>query len=545
MPPSRHPSLPANVDLTIERVPVERVRYDLNNTRRHNTRNLDAIERSLRKFGQRKPLVVDQDYVAVAGNGTLSVIVDRLGWEYVSVSVFPGTAEEARAYGIADNQTGDLSEFDDELLGAALGQFPTDLLAATGIDADRVAELLALAAHPASPLPDYPGGGSGGGEFTPPPSYTDPDDLPEVAERVITRPGDVWLLGPHRLGCGDSTDPVTVKALLGDAVPVMLHADPPYGMGKEAVGVLNDNQSGSHLDRFQMNWWTAWRDGVADNGSVYIWGRAPDLWRLWYVGGLADDGELMMRNEIVWDKGVTRGLRDPDYHMYPLVTERCLFLMRGPQALGSQNQDHYWEGYEPLRSWLEEQTQRAGWTKRDINRITGTNMATHWLSRSQFTPVPERHYNTLQAAADGTAFEIPYDNVFGDLFGDSDPERCKRNLAEDSRAARSYFDNTHEVMADVWRFPTVAGEERFGHATPKPVAMVERALRSSSREGDAVGVPFAGTGPEFIAGHRLGRRIYGLELHPQYCDTILRRYQQHTGLVPILAATGEEHDFLT
>lgn len=105
------------------------------------------------------------------------------------------------------------------------------------------------------------------------------------------------------------------------------------------------------------------------------------------------------------------------------------------------------------------------------------------------------------------------------------------------------LDNAHDAMGDVWTFSRVTGQDRHGHATPKPVPMVERAFLTSSRPGDLIGVPFGGSGPEFVAAHRTGRRVCAIELSPTYVDVICRRYQEHTGTLPILEATGEPHDF--
>lgn len=255
---------------------------------------------------------------------------------------------------------------------------------------------------------------------------------------------------------------------------------------------------------------------------------------------------LMVRNEIVWDKGSGIGMRSAAEHSIPTATERCLLLMRGTQFLGNQNKDDYWEGYEPLRAWLNTETGRLGWTAKDLNALTSTQMAGHWLSKSQFSPIPQRHYETLQEAAGGKAFTLSYDELFGQLFPDikGGGNQHRRNISAKLREVRTHFDNTHDAMTDVWRYPRVTGEERYGHATPKPVAMVERAVLTSSREGDVIAAPFSGTGPEFIAAHRTGRVCVGMELSREYADLICRRWQQHTGIVPVLEATGAEHDFL-
>lgn len=360
----------------------------------------------------------------------------------------------------------------------------------------------------------------------------DADDVPAVREDdVWVKPGEVWHLGAHRIMCGDSTRADDVARLVAGETLTMIHADPPYGMGKEAEGVANDNLYGSKLDGFQMSWYGAWSPILSDVGSLYIWGQAPDLWRLWWSGGLADVGDLLYRNEIVWDKGLVQGMGAAGAHSYPPATERCLFLMRGRQFLGNMSVADYWEGYEPLRSWLDEERQRMGWQLRDVNAVTGTTMAGHWFTRSQFQPIAEKHYRKLQDAAAGAAFAEPYRALFARLFPDldGDPNAYRRSLGAELRERRTYFDNTHADMTDVWQFPRVRGEERFGHATPKPVAMVERAIRSSSRAGDAIGAPFSGTGPEIIAAERLGRRCYSMELEPRYVQIAVERWQNYTG----------------
>jgi DNA modification methylase len=90
-------------------------------------------------------------------------------------------------------------------------------------------------------------------------------------------------------------------------------------------------------------------------------------------------------------------------------------------------------------------------------------------------------------------------------------------------------------MTDVWSFGRVVGEERGGHATPKPVEMVARAIKSSSQEGDAIAVPFGGTGPEIIAAEQLNRTAYAMELEPKWCDVIVKRWENLTGETAVLA----------
>jgi DNA modification methylase len=498
--------------------------------------DVDAVARSLERFGQRKPIVARRDGTVVAGNHTLQA-VQRLGWPEIAVVWVDDDDATAKAFALADNRTAELGSYDDEALAAMVaevGAVDMELLGAAGYSDADLAALLGKV---------NPGAG-----IDAPPALTEPDAVPELPTDAQSKLGDLWLLGPHRVMCGDTTDPIAVRRLIGADVASLIHADPPYGMGKEADGVLNDNLYGSKLDQFQMRWWNAWLPFLTDNGSAYIWGNAPDLWRLWWVGGLSNDADLLVRNEIVWDKGSGIGMRSALEHSYPTATERCLFLMRGQQFLGNQNKDDYWQGYEPLRAWLCGERDKVGWANRDINELTATQMVGHWFTQSQFVPIPRRHYQTLQNAAAGRAFTKNYDELFAEMFPEvmSGGNAHRRDLSAKLREDRSYFDNAHDAMTDVWQFPRVFGEERYGHATPKPVAMVERAMLTSTRGGDVVAVPFGGTGPELIAAHRIGRRCLVMELEPAYVDVICRRYQEHTGTKPervLEDGTTEPHDF--
>jgi DNA modification methylase len=463
------------------------------------------------------------DGVRLADDGTWLVPVIR-GWASRS-------DDEAEAYLIASNQLTTKGGWETRGLAEMLEDLAeAQLLELTGFTDEDLASML-------RDLDDGDGHGDG------PESLTDPDAVPELPKaEPVTRLGDLWQLGPHRLLCGDSTNPSEVRRLVNDDNVTLIHADPPYGMGKEADGVLNDNLYRDELDAFQMKWWRAWLPTLTENGSAYIWGNAPDLWRLWWVGGLSKDTDLLVRNEIVWDKGNAIGMTSALEHSYPNATERCLFLMRGQQFHSNENQDSFWEGYEPLRTWLEAERDKMGWTSRDVNGLTGTQMSAHWFSRSQFVLIVREHYQTLQAAAAGRAFTKPYDEVVSEKVRREHTTHVRERRTELEKR-RTFFDNTHDTMTDVWPFPRVHGEERYGHATPKPVAMVERAFKSSSRPGDVIGVPFGGSGPDFIAAHRTGRVCVGMELDPGYVDVICRRYQEHTGTIPVLESTGEEHDF--
>ena len=230
------------------------------------------------------------------------------------------------------------------------------------------------------------------------------------------------------------------------------------------------------------------------------------------------------------------GMNSELHHQFATATERALFLMLGHQFLGNQNKDDYWEGYEPLRSWMCEQRDAAGFSAKDIKRITGTQMAGHWFGKSQFQIIGRDHYDKLREEAGGEAFCEPYADLMSRF---SNGDEHKQELAADMRESRTHFNNTHDNMTDVWEFPRVTGDDRHGHATPKPVAMIARAILSSCPDGGSLVDPFLGSGTTLIAAEQLGRTCYGCEISPQYVDVIIRRWQTLTGEAATLAGSTE------
>jgi DNA modification methylase len=353
---------------------------------------------------------------------------------------------------------------------------------------------------------------------------TDPDEVPEPPVDPVSVLGDVWILGRHRLMCGDSTTPTHVQQLMKGERAQLLHADPPYGMGKEKDGVENDNLYDDRLDAFQMEWWATFRPFLEDNASAYIWGNAPELWRLWYKAGLGSSETMELRNQIVWDKKTIAGMASPDLTQFPIASEHCLFFQLGNQFRGNINADDFPETWEPLRSYMEGEAKAAQIGSAEIKSLCGVQMYGHWFTRSQFTLIPEKHYATLQAAYVGRFIR---------------PWRQLKAEWDKVKGARSYFDNAHDVMRDVWEFGRVTGDDRHGHATPKPVEMMERIIKSSASNGALCVEPFNGSGSTLMAAEKTERRCYAMELTPAYVDVAVKRWQDFTGKAAIHESTGK------
>lgn len=184
------------------------------NNPRVNDDAVDAVAASLREFGFRQPIVVDAEGVIVVGHTRYKAAL-KLGLEKVPVHVATDlTPEQIRAYRIADNKSAELSDWNYDLLPIELGElkacdFDLDLL---GFDQDELARLL------------DPGVKDG---------LTDPDEVPAPPDEATTRLGDLWLLGDHRLLCGDSGKPEDVDRLLGGAAIHLVNTDPPYNVRVE------------------------------------------------------------------------------------------------------------------------------------------------------------------------------------------------------------------------------------------------------------------------------------------------------------------------
>ena len=368
------------------------------------------------------------------------------------------------------------------------------------------------------------------------------DDFDEEKEEIPTRVsmGEVWLLGEHRLMCGDSTDAGSVVGLMDGEKADLVFTDPPYGMKKEKDGVLNDNLNFDDLLEFNKRWIPLTFASLKDNGSWYCWGIDEPLMDIHsnILKPMQKRGEITFRNLITWFKnpsGCGDGQNNPTARSYGRITEKCLFVMCGKE--GFDNTDNYFEGMEPVRSYLEGEAQSVGLDGKKVKEICGVGMYSHWFTKSQWGFIPQKHYDKLQAYYNGKAFAKPYEELDAQVKQAKQTRAFKQAKAEFERtrqewyATRAYFDNTHDLMTEVWQFDRLTTEERLaiGHATPKPLALCARGIKTSSREGEIVLDVFGGSGSTLIACEQLNRKCYMMELTPHYCDVIIARWEKLTG----------------
>ncbi|ASJ23838.1 site-specific DNA-methyltransferase [Laribacter hongkongensis] len=398
----------------IEQWPTAKLLPYARNARTHSEEQVAQIAASIAEFGFTNPILAGSDGVIVAGHGRLAA-AQKLGLDLVPVVVLDHLSPtQRRALVIADNRIAENAGWDDAMLRIEIAALQDDDfdLSLTGFDADALAELMA------GNEPDAEG-------------ETDDDAVPEVSETPVSRPGDVWLLGGHRLLCGDSTVPDSYEQLLGDETVDMVFTDPPYNVnyansakdkmrGKDRA-ILNDNLGDGFYD-FLL---AALTPTIAHcRGGVYVAMSSSELDVL-QAAFRAAGGHWS--TFIIWAKNTfTLGRAD------------------------------YQRQYEPILYGWPEGAQR------------------HWC-------------------------------------GDRD-------------------------QGDVWNIKKPQKNDL--HPTMKPVELVERAIRNSSRPGNMVLDPFGGSGTTLIAAEKSGRLARLIELEPKYVDVIVRRWQDWTGKQAAREADG-------
>ena len=370
--------------MNLETVTIESLKLDPNNARKHSRHNLDAIAASLNKFGQRKPIVVHNG-VVIAGNGTLEA-AKTLGWKEIAVSVCPADwdADTAKAYALADNRSSELAEWDDAILATQL------------LDLDEMGwDIEAIGFEPL-PLRDL--------------DESKEDEIPEPPVEPVTKLGDIYQLGRHRLMCGDSTDLATVERLMDGVKSDMVFTDPPYGVNYE--GIHNDSREG--LEDLLRSVFKNYANVSVKGASIYVFhsDRSADIFHKVFREF------FHFSSMIIWFKN-SLTLSQTDYQSQH---EPCLY----------------------------------GWV----------------------------------------------DNGTHNFYGD-------------------------RKQVSVWQFQKESVE---GHTTPKPVELVKNAINNSSKQGQNIIDLFGGSGSTLIAAENTNRTCYMMELDPKYCDVIIKRWENLTGL---------------
>ena len=474
------------------------------NNPRINDDAVAGVVESIKQCGELDPIEVDENNVILSGHTRL-LAYKELGYDSISVLRITGLTEsQKRKYRLLTNKTGEVAGWDFDKLELELEGLDFDGFD-FGFDVD---------------LPSLEEDGQK--------EVVEDDYNEEPPAEPKAKLGDIYQLGRHRLICGDSTDPAVIDRLMDGVKADMVFTDPPYGMKKESEGVLNDNLNYDDLLDFNRQWIPLTFGALKDNGSWYCWGIDEPLMDIYsnILKPMAKENKITFRNLITWKKEndnptmLFNGACSSNNRSY-YTNEKCLFVMCGVQGFNN-NQDNYFEGWEPIRQYLVGEAEKVGLTPQKLQEITGVGMYSHWFGKSQFAFITEEHYKELQNYFKNDAFKKEYD-AFKKEYDE---------LKKEYYSTRAYFDGTQSQCIDVWVHDVTNQEERKftgGHATPKPIALCSRAIKSSSREGEIVLDVFGGSGSTLIACEQLNRKCYMCELDEHYCDVIIQRWENFTG----------------
>jgi DNA modification methylase len=377
------------------------------NPRTHTDAQVAQIAASIREFGWTNPVLVDGANGIIAGHGRV-LAARKLGLERVPVIELAHMSEaQKRAYVLADNQLALNAGWDEALLRLELAD-----LSELGFD-------LGLIGFGTGELELLLAGGKEG--------LIDDDDAPALPEQAVTRPDDLWMMGEHRLLCGDATVMADVERVLDGRLADMTFTDPPYNV--DYVSSAKDKLRGKR------------RPILNDN--------------------LGSGFEAFLHEACANILSVTKGA------VYVCMSSSELHtLQRGFTAAGGK-----WSTF-------------VIWAKHAFT-----------LGRSDY----QRQYEPI-------------------LYG--------------WRDGHDHYWCGARDQGDVWFFDKPARNDL--HPTMKPVALVERAIRNSSKSRDIVLDPFGGSGSTLIACEKAGRQARLIELDPRYCDVIVRRWQEWTGEAAVL-----------
>jgi DNA modification methylase len=272
-------------------IAIDTLILDPANARKHDEKNLGAIKGSLTRFGQRFPIIVQkQGNIVRAGNGRV-MAAKAIGWSHIAALVVDESDVEAVAFAIADNRSAELAEWDDEALAKLLESLPDDAFVATGFSDSDLKDLLDKLA----------------------PEVVEEDDTPAVQAIAVSRPGDLWLLGEHRLLSGDSTKAADVGRVMDGQKAALCQTDPPYLV--DYTGERPDHDGGNKggkdwsatykevqikdADGFFRAVFTNILSVIAPNAAVYCWHahkRQALIARVW------EDLSILDHQQVIWVK---------------------------------------------------------------------------------------------------------------------------------------------------------------------------------------------------------------------------------------------------
>lgn len=435
-------------DIKISYVSPDVLRPFDGNPRSISDAGLEKLQRSIEEFGFTNPILVQRETnMVIAGHQRLKA-AKAAGLLEVPVIYLDMDDSTAKAYNIADNRLAEETDWVVESLRDLLVELEDGGidLSLTGFDETEIEEMKNW--HPEV------------GEIV-------EDDVPEPPEDPVTQPGDVWVLGRHRLICGDATVPEDMDTLMQDKVAEMVFTDPPYNVNYEGgtsdrLTIKNDNMKRDEFRKFLRLAYENMFNATAPGGAIYVCH--------------ADSEGVVFREEMTqagW------------------LLKQCLIWVKNSFVLGRQ--DYQWR-HEPILYGWKRGAAHRWYGKRGQSTVIEPS---GWVSEEQ---VEDGSVLTFSNGVESVTIKVPRYEV---LHQGDDAEMT------------------------VWRVdrPTRSTE----HPTMKPVALAARAIMNSTRLGEIVLDPFLDSGTTLIAAEQTGRVCYGMELDPVYCDVIVKRWENLTG----------------
>lgn len=396
------------------------------NPRKHNEA-VKYIAKSIQEFGFKVPIIIDKNNTIVCGEARYKAAKQLKLQTVPCVLADDLTEEQIKAFRLVDNKVAEYSEWDFDLLSEELEGLVDFDMSGFGFD-----ELFAEEE----------------GEEVEEDGF-DPDDVAD--EEPITKRGEIYQLGNHRLMVGDSTKEEDVNALMDGAVADLVVTDPPYNVNvsnTKGMKIENDNMSSSAFLDFLTSCFKNLTSNLKAGGAFYVW-LASKEW-INFETALNENG-LHVRQELIWNKNQAN-LSRSDYHW---KHEPCMY----------------------------------GWKE-------------------------------------GAAHYFIKDYTQTTVYEDIKPEDIKKMKKDDlvKLLQDIMSDNTPTTVIDEAK-PTVNDL----HPTMKPIKLIGRLVRNSSRKNEKVLDLFGGSGSALIACEQLDRSAYLMEYDPKYADAIIHRWEQFTG----------------
>ena len=424
------------------------------NNPRKNDKAVPAVAKSIQEFGFKVPIVIDKNNIIVNGHTRLKA-AKKLGLETVPCIVADDlTPEQIRAFRLADNKVGEIATWDDEKLEEEL----TELTGIIDMQDFGFEDFFSKDAQETVKPGD--------------------DDVKEPAA-VFVKPGDLWVLGRHKLLCGDATKDTDVDRIMAGEKAQLVHTDPPYGVsyvtqsGKFDM-IKNDDKTGDDLlSTLLVPAFKEYVRATDPDAAFYIW-HASSTRRDFEDAMLA--AGLMEKQYIIWAKPAPV-LGHADYQW---SHEPCFYGEKAGQHA------HFYG----------DRTQRTVW------------MATI--------------HSSAAMAASLAGGVVLTDGKGSKIYVSAKTPKGKKlryvRVADEGQTVDLQPDST---VSTVWE---IGRESKTIHPTQKPLEIPIRAINNSSRPGDLVLDFFGGSGSTLIAAEKTGRRCNTIELDPKYCSAIIDRY---------------------